>query len=76
MVNRTHDRREVIMDLDTNKITPKTYQKMNEEFIREGTPLRLLPTTQEQIDQRIQRDKDYYPKAVHNPPDTLRGGVV
>ena len=32
------------------KITPETYIKMNEEFEREGTPIRIIVPTQEQID--------------------------
>ena len=32
------------------EITPETYIKMNEEFEREGTPIRLIIPTQEQID--------------------------
>ena len=31
-------------------ITPEIYEEMNKEFIKEGTPLRLTPTTQESID--------------------------
>ena len=34
----------------TEKITPETYIKMNEEFEREGTPIRLIIPTQEEID--------------------------
>jgi len=54
------------------KVTPDTYTRMNEEFIREGTPFHILPTTQEQIDDRIERSKNCYPKVVHNAPDTLK----
>lgn len=32
------------------RITPETYQKMNEEFIEEGIPFRIQDTTQEVID--------------------------
>lgn len=32
------------------KITPETYIKMNDEFEREGTPIRIIVPTQEQID--------------------------
>ena len=32
------------------KITPQDYIGMNEEFEREGTPIRLIVPTQEQID--------------------------
>ena len=47
------------------KVTPDTYEEMNQEFIRDGTPFRILPTTQEQIDQRIERDKHCHPKVIH-----------
>ena len=33
-----------------NKITPETYQKMNEEFEEEGLAFRIIVPTQEQID--------------------------
>ena len=32
------------------EITPETYIKMNEEFEREGTHIRIIVPTQEQID--------------------------
>ena len=32
------------------KVTPEDYIKMNEEFEEEGTPIRLIVPTQEQID--------------------------
>ena len=32
------------------KITPETYIKMKEEFEREGTPIHIIVSTQEQID--------------------------
>ena len=32
------------------KITPETYEKMNEEFEEEGLPFRIIVPTQEQID--------------------------
>ena len=35
------------------KITPETYIKMNEEFEREGTPIRIIVPTQEQIDNSV-----------------------
>ena len=34
----------------TEKITPETYEKMNEEFIEEGLAFRIIVPTQEQID--------------------------
>ncbi len=51
------------------KVTPQTYIDMNEEFIREGTPFRLTPTTQEEIDARIERDKTCFPKVIHKYED-------
>ena len=34
----------------TEKITPETYEKMNEEFEEEGMAFRIIVPTQEQID--------------------------
>ena len=34
----------------TEKITPETYEKMNEEFEEEGLAFRINVPTQEQID--------------------------
>ena len=34
----------------SEKITPETYKKMNEEFEEEGLPFRIIVPTQEQID--------------------------
>ena len=34
----------------TEKITPGTYEKMNEEFEEEGLAFRIIVPTQEQID--------------------------
>jgi len=34
----------------TEKITPETYEKMNEEFEEEGLAFRIIVPTQEQID--------------------------
>ena len=33
-----------------DKVTPETYEKMNEEFIEEGTMVRIEVPTQEKID--------------------------
>ena len=38
------------------KITPETYEKMNEEFEEEGLAFRIIVPTQEQIDEWRQRD--------------------
>ena len=39
-----------------DKITPETYEKMNEEFEEEGLAFRIIVPTQEQIDEWRQRD--------------------
>ena len=39
----------------TEKITPETYERMNEEFIEEGLAFRIEVPTQEQIDAWIER---------------------
>ena len=35
----------------TEKITPETYEKMNEEFEEEDIPFRIIVPTQEEIDE-------------------------
>ncbi len=42
----------------TEKITPKTYEKMNKEFEEEGLAFRINVPTQEQIDKWIQESND------------------
>ena len=42
----------------TEKITPETYEKMNEEFVEEGLAFRIIVPTQEQIDDWIERSND------------------
>ena len=42
----------------TEKITPETYEKMNEEFVEEGLAFRIIVPTQEQIDDWIERSKN------------------
>ncbi len=39
-----------------DKITPETYEKMNEEFEEEGLAFRIIVPTQEQIDEWRQSD--------------------
>ena len=34
--------------------TPEVYQKMNEEFIKDGTAFRIVIPTQEEIDKNIE----------------------
>jgi hypothetical protein len=41
----------------TEKITPETYEKMNEEFIKEDMNFRWIVPTQKQID-RWQKNED------------------
>ena len=38
------------------KITPETYEKMNEEFVEEGLAFRINVPTQQQIDEWRKRD--------------------
>jgi hypothetical protein len=40
----------------TEKITPETYEKMNEEFEEEGLAFRIIVPTQKEIDDWRQRD--------------------
>ena len=47
-----------IGDNVTEKITPETYEKMNEEFIEDGLAFRIIVPTQEQIDDWIERSKN------------------
>ena len=48
----SHMTKQMIGDSVTefDKITPETYEKMNEEFVEEGTMVRIEVPTQEQID--------------------------
>ena len=39
----------------TEKITPETYEKMNEEFEEGGLSFRIIVPTQEEIDEWRQR---------------------
>ena len=48
----------MIGDNVTEKITPETYEKMNEEFIEEGLAFRIIVPTQEEIDDWIERSND------------------
>ena len=49
------------------KITPDTYQQMNDEFIEEGTPFTITIPTQQQIDECLERSDHWFPKVVHKP---------
>ena len=42
----------------TEKIAPETYEKMNEEFEKEGLAFRIIVPTQEQIDKWIEESND------------------
>lgn len=44
----------------TEKITPETYEKMNEEFEEEGLAFRIIVPTQEEIDEWQQRNETEY----------------
>ena len=48
----------MIGDNVTEKITPETYHKMNEEFEEEGLAYRIIVPTQDQIDQWIERSNE------------------
>tara|TARA_B100000003_G_scaffold193061_1_gene193190 strand:- start:570 stop:737 length:168 start_codon:yes stop_codon:yes gene_type:complete len=43
-----------------DKITPETYEKMNEEFEEEGLAFRIKVPTQEEINDWRQRDQNEY----------------
>ena len=44
----------------TEKITPETYKKMNEEFIEDDIAFRINIPTQEQIDKWQSEPKTYF----------------
>ena len=46
------------------KITPETYEKMNEEFEEDGTPFRIVIPTQEAID----KHRSQPPLSYNTPP--------
>ena len=48
----------MIGDNVTEKITPETYEKMNEEFEEEGLAFRIIVPTQDQIDKWIEESHD------------------
>ncbi len=55
-----------------DKITPETYEKMNKEFVEEGTMVRIEVPTQEQIDKwKNWRDPDAHKRTVP-PPDMVK----
>ena len=55
-----------------DKITPETYEKMNKEFVEEGTMVRIEVPTQEQIDKwKNWTDPDAHKRTVP-PPDMVK----
>lgn len=60
----------MIGDNMTEKITPETYEKMNEEFIEEGTMVRIDIPTQEQIDKHLNSTEDTHSRTVE-PKDMV-----
>ena len=55
-----------------DKITPETYEKMNEEFVEEGTMVRIEVPTQETIDKWKQwKVPDMHERTIE-PPDTVQ----
>ena len=46
----------------SEKITPETYEKMNEEFEEEGLAFRIIVPTQEQIDDWQKGNRTEYSK--------------
>ena len=55
-----------------DKITPETYEKMNEEFVEEGTMVRIEVPTQEQIDKWKQWKVPDMHKRTTEPPDMVQ----
>ena len=58
------------LKLMTEKITPETYEKMNEEFIEEGTMVRIKVPTQEQIDNHRNSPEDIHSRT-REPKDMV-----
>ena len=57
LLNGFIKRKQRIGDSVTEKITPETYEKMNEEFEEEGLAFRIIVPTQEQIDNWEKKEK-------------------
>ena len=55
LMNGSEEINQMIGGNVTEKITPETYEKMNEEFVEEGLAFRIIVPTQEQIDDWIER---------------------
>ena len=55
----------------TKKITPETYEKMNEEFEEEGMAFRIVVPTQEAIDKWQEESKGYYIDYDHEPVNLI-----
>jgi len=55
-----------------DKITPETYEKMNEEFVEEGTMVRLSIPTEEELEKwKNWIDPDIH-KRTTKPPDMVQ----
>ena len=62
----------------TEKITPETYEKMNEEFEKEGLAFTIKVPTQEEIDEwhrgvRVMTEKEIPWGKLHEIKDKLNG---
>tara|TARA_R100001509_G_C4707765_1_gene162238 strand:- start:41 stop:532 length:492 start_codon:yes stop_codon:yes gene_type:complete len=55
----------------TEKITPETYEKMNEEFLEEGIPFRIEVPTQERIDKWKKESEGHYIDYDFEPVDLV-----
>ena len=58
------------------KITPETYEKMNEEFIKDNTPFRIVVPTQEAIDKWEAKPVQHFnppPQVDPNAPQQQQG---
>ena len=55
----------------TKKITPETYEKMNEEFEEEGMAFRIVVPTQEAIDKWQEESKGHYIDHDYEPVDLV-----
>ena len=58
LMNGSEEINQMIGGNVTEKITPETYEKMNEEFVEEGLAFRIIVPTQEQIDNWIERSNN------------------
>ena len=70
----SHMTKQMIGDSVTefDKITPETYEKMNEEFVEEGTMVRIEVPTQEQIDKWKEWVDPHMHERTTEPPDMVQ----